>query len=63
MKEECLNRLVPLGEWHLRMVLREFATHYHRERTHQRLANELLDRLPAHRPTVRFGGDSDSAAF
>jgi len=33
-KEECLNRIVPLGEWHLRKTLHEFATHYHRERNH-----------------------------
>ena len=38
VKEECLDRIVPLGEWHLRGTLREFATHYHREppRTCQR---------------------------
>ena len=43
VKEECLNRVVPLGEWHLRRILREFTTHYHRERNHQGLANELID--------------------
>ena len=43
VKEECLNRVVPLGEWHLRRTLREFVTHYHRERNHQGLANELID--------------------
>ena len=47
VKEECLNRVVPLGEWHLRQTLHEFATHYHRERNHQGLANELIDRPPA----------------
>ena len=31
------------GEWHLRRTLREFVTHYHRERNHQGLANELID--------------------
>ena len=44
VKEECLNRIVPLGEWHLRRILREFASHYHRERNHQGLGNELIDR-------------------
>ena len=51
VKEECLNRVVPLGEWHLRRTLREFVTHYHRERNHQGLANELIDCLAAQRPT------------
>jgi putative transposase len=43
VKEECLNRVVPLGERHLRRTLHEFATHYHRERNHQGLANELIE--------------------
>jgi putative transposase len=50
VKEECLNRILPLGEWHLRQTLREFATHYHRERNHQGLANELIERPAAQRP-------------
>jgi putative transposase len=49
VKEECLNRVVPLGEWHLRRTLREFATHYHHERNHQGLADELIDRLTTQR--------------
>src|SRR5262245_62057554 len=43
VNEECLNRVVPLGEWHLRRTLREFVAHDHRERNHQGLANELID--------------------
>jgi transposase InsO family protein len=42
VKEECLNRLVPLGERHLRTTLHECAAHYHHERNHQGLANELI---------------------
>ena len=49
VKEECLNRVVPLGEWHLRRTLKEFVTHYHRERNHQGLGNELIDGLAAQR--------------
>ena len=58
VKEECLDRIVPLGEWHLRKTLHEFATHYHRERNHQGLANELIDRLPRYavRRRQRMGG-------
>jgi transposase InsO family protein len=50
VKEESLNRVVPLGERHLQKVLRDFATHYHRERNHQGIGNELIDGLPAQRP-------------
>jgi transposase InsO family protein len=46
VKEESLNRIVPLGERHLRRTLHEFAAHYHRERNHQGLANELIERSP-----------------
>jgi putative transposase len=47
IKEECLDRILPLGEWHLRRLVREFVTHYHVERNHQEIGNELIDRLPA----------------
>jgi hypothetical protein len=33
VKEECLDRVVPLGERHLRHTLREFATYYTLSRT------------------------------
>ena len=42
IKEECLSRVVPLGEAHLRDVVREYRVHYHEERNHQGLANELI---------------------
>jgi transposase InsO family protein len=42
MKTECLNRLVPLGEAHLRRAIVEFVEHYHHERTHQGLDNVLI---------------------
>jgi transposase InsO family protein len=51
VKEECLDRIVPQGERHLRRTLQEFAAHYHRERNHQGLANELIDRVLAQRLT------------
>ena len=51
VKDECLNRVVPLGEWHLRQTLHEFATLYHRERNHQGLANELIERPASQRPS------------
>jgi len=43
IKEECLNRVVPLGEWHLRRLVRELVAHYHLERNHQGIGNTLID--------------------
>jgi putative transposase len=42
IKEECLGRLVLLGESHLRFVIREYVEHYHSERNHQGLDNRLV---------------------
>jgi hypothetical protein len=42
------HRVIPLGEKHLRTVLSEGQLHYHTERNHQGLDNELLTPLPAH---------------
>jgi transposase InsO family protein len=36
IKEECLNRVVILGETHLRRTLTAFVTHYH-QRNHKAL--------------------------
>ena len=41
-KSECLDRMVLLGEPHLRAAVREFIDHYHDERPHQGLGNKLL---------------------
>ncbi len=43
IKHECLNRVIPFGARHLRRTLAEFVEHYHRERNHQGLDNELID--------------------
>ena len=50
IKDECFNRVVPLGEGHLRLLVREYIEHYHRERNHQGLDNRLLQRAPPRRP-------------
>lgn len=44
IKSECLDKMIPLGERHLRRAVKEFAAHYHLERPHQGLGNELIDR-------------------
>ncbi len=47
MKEECLNRVIPLGERHFRTAMHEFVEHYHRERNHPGLDHELIDDQPS----------------
>ncbi len=42
IKSECLSRMIPLGENHLRASIRAFVAHYHLERNHQGLDNELI---------------------
>ena len=54
IKEECLHRVVPLGEGHLRLIVHEYVEHDHRERNHQGLDNQLLQRPP---PPVRADAD------
>jgi transposase InsO family protein len=47
IKHECLNRVIPCGERHLRRTIAEFVEHYHRERNHQGIENELIEGAPA----------------
>jgi transposase InsO family protein len=42
IQEECLDRVIPLGEAHLRGLVREYAAHYHEERPHQGLNGEFV---------------------
>ena len=60
IKSECLDRLIFFGERSLRKAIREYLAHYHAERNHQGLDNELIDPLLVGRGTVvcneRLGG-------
>jgi transposase InsO family protein len=47
IKEECLNRVIPLGERHLRRPIAEYVEHDHRERNHQGIENALIAGAPA----------------
>jgi putative transposase len=49
IKEECLDRMILLGERHFRRAVAEFVAHYHRERNHQGLDNTLIEGLPTAR--------------
>jgi len=42
IKEECLDRVVLIGEQHLRQTVAEFVAHYHHERPHQGCDNSVL---------------------
>jgi len=46
IKEECLDRVIPLGERHVRRAITEFVEHYHLERNHQGLDNRLITGTP-----------------
>jgi hypothetical protein len=52
IKKECLNRIIPLGERHLRRTLAEFARHYMANETTQGWAMRLINR----RDTSRSSG-------
>jgi putative transposase len=45
VKSECLAKIIPLGERHLRKAVKEYTEHYHLERNHQGLDNELIEKL------------------
>jgi len=46
IRSECLDRIVLLGETHLRRSVSEFVQHYRLERNHQGLENNLIESAP-----------------
>jgi putative transposase len=46
IKESCLDRMIFFGEQSLRTAIQKFAAHYHSERNHQGLANQLISPEP-----------------
>ena len=50
IKDECLDRMIFVGQASLRRAVSEYVDHYHRERNHQGLDNRLL------RPSSRANG-------
>ena len=43
IRSECLDRIVPLGEAHLRRTLSQFLAGHHSERNHKDLHNSLIN--------------------
>src|SRR3954468_7763910 len=48
IKESCLERLILFGEGSLRRAVSEFVAHYHAERNHQGLDNQIIQPEPGH---------------
>ena len=46
IKEECLDRLIPIGARHFRRAVTEYVEHYHGERNNQGLDNQLISGPP-----------------
>ena len=43
IKEECLDRMIFVGQASLRLAVTEFVVHCHHERNHQGLGNQLIE--------------------
>ena len=42
IKSECLYKVIPLGEKHLGLLIKEYMEHYHLERNHQGLGSRII---------------------
>jgi len=64
VRRECLDHFVACGERHLGHLISEFVRHYHEQRPHQGLGNQLLVRDPQkpsthpNPPQIRAGPDA-----
>jgi transposase InsO family protein len=45
IKSECLDQMIFLGRDSLVRAIKEYVSHYHTERTHQGIGNELVSGL------------------
>ena len=46
IRNECLSKVMPIGGPMLRGAVHDYMAHYHRERNHQNLGNQLI--VPRH---------------
>jgi len=42
VRDECLSKVIPIGQGMLHRALREYVAHHHLERNHQGLGNALI---------------------
>jgi putative transposase len=50
IRRECLDRVIPLSEQHLRLIVGQYVRHYNTERNHQGIGNRLIE------PTIAANG-------
>jgi hypothetical protein len=58
-----MKRVIPLGEQHFRRMLAEYVVHYHHERNHQGIGNELIENSIDRERCVPSGNVSASVAY
>jgi transposase InsO family protein len=46
IKSECLDKMIIFGERHLRYCVNEYIEHYHTERPHQGIGNNIIEPQP-----------------
>ena len=46
VRDECLSKVIPIGQGMLRRALREYVAHHNLERNHQGLGNALITPCP-----------------
>jgi putative transposase len=54
MRRECLDFMIPLGEKHLRAILREWVAHYNHGRPHRSLGPGI----PVRKPPAKFAAQT-----
>jgi putative transposase len=47
IKDECLNRMIFIGQASLHRAITQYVEHYHAERNHQGLENRLIRPVPS----------------
>ena len=52
IRSECLDQMIFVGRDSLERAIAEYVAHYHRERSHQGLGNEIPGRVPVQRDGV-----------
>ena len=63
IKSECLDKMIFFGEKQLRRAVEQFMIHYHTERNHQGLGNELIRPDAGNGGRVQHGRDSEPRWF
>jgi putative transposase len=60
IKSECIDRMLIFGERHLEYIIHEYLQHYHLERPHQGIGNDMIEPRPQGKGEIvcheRIGG-------